>query len=360
MKFVLKISVVIYLFFLVSCKKHHEEYALFQDGLVTLETGGTLPAPNLPADNPLMKSKVELGRRLFYEKMLSGNNQMACASCHNQQTGFSDTARYSTGIDGIKGSRQSMSLVNLAWNNNKFFWDGRANLLRDQTLKPIEDLIEMHENLDHAIEELRNNSSYRMLFKLAFSDGQISPKNMSFALEAFLFTIVSSNSKYDRFLRGEVALTLSEERGRVLFFGEYNPGFPSTSGADCAHCHTGNNFENDQFINNGLNTDATFSDLGFFNVTGNNNDKAKFKLPTLRNIELTPPYMHDGRFKTLEEVVEHYNSGIQISSTTDPALVYNQSTGLMLDADEKADLVAFLKTLTDPILANNPNFRSPF
>jgi cytochrome c peroxidase len=348
------------IFGLFSCKKHNEEYTLYQDGPVTIETGGTLSTPNLPADNPLTKSKVELGRHLFYEKMLSGNNEMNCASCHNQTTGFSDTARYSTGIDGIKGKRQAMSTINLAWNSNKFFWDGRANFLRDQTLKPIQDVAEMHENLAHAIEELKGNSSYRILFKLAFQDGQITAENMSLALEAFLFTVVSNNSKYDRFLRGEVALTDSEERGRVLFFGEYNPGFPSISGADCAHCHSGNNFENDQFINNGLNTDATFTDLGYFNVSGNVNDKAKFKLPTLRNIELMPPYMHDGRFKTLEEVVDHYNSGIQISSTTDPALVYNQSTGLMLDVQEKADLVAFLKTLTDPTIATNPNFSSPF
>ena len=346
--------------FLTSCKKDTAVINPYEDSFETLDLGGVLPEPNLPSDNPLLSSRVELGRYLFYEKMLSGNNQMACASCHSQEHAFSDINQFSTGIDGLQGHRQAMSIVNMAWNTNGFFWDGRANLLRDQSLKPITDPLEMHEDLSYALIELKTSIFYKMMFRRAFSDGQINSLNLSLALEAFMNTIVSSNSKYDQYLRGEVTLTDSEERGRILFFAEYNPGFPSTSGADCAHCHTGRNFENDQYINNGLDLEANFTDLGRFNVTQLNSDKAKFKITTLRNIELTPPYMHDGRFQTLEEVVDHYNSGIQSSSTLDPALQYTQSTGLMLDAQEKADLVAFLKTLTDQTLITNPKYKSPF
>lgn len=345
---------------LFSCKKEIGVITPFEDSVVSLDLGGTLPPPNLPSDNVLTSSKVELGRYLFYEKMLSGNNQMSCASCHNQQTAFSDVAQFSTGIDGLQGHRQAMSIVNMAWNTNNFFWDGRANLLRDQSLKPITDPLEMHENLDYALIELKASLFYKTMFQRAFTDGKINSLNLSLALEAFMNTIVSSNSKYDQYLRGEVTLTDSEERGRILFFAEYNPGLPSTSGADCAHCHTGRNFENDSYINNGLDLEADFTDLGRFNVTQLNSDRAKFKITTLRNIELTPPYMHDGRFQTLEQVIEHYNSGIQSSSTLDPALAYTQSTGLMLDAQEKADLLAFLKTLTDHTLATNPKYKSPF
>lgn len=345
---------------LFSCKKEIGEITPFEDTVVSLDLGGTLPPPNLPSDNVLTNSKVELGRYLFYEKMLSGNNQMSCASCHNQQTAFADTAQFSTGIDGLLGHRQAMSIVNMAWNTNNFFWDGRANLLRDQSLKPISDPLEMHENLDYALIELKASTLYKILFQRAFADGEINSLNLSLALEAFMNTIVSSNSRYDQYLRGEVTFTDSEIRGKYLFFTEYNPGFPATSGADCVHCHSGKNFENDMYFNNGLDLEANFLDLGRFNVTNLSADRATFKVPTLRNIELTPPYMHDGRFQTLEQVIEHYNSGIQTSSTAHPALIYTQSTGLMLDAQEKADLLAFLKTLTDPTLATNPKFKSPF
>lgn len=346
--------------FFTSCKKETAVITPYEDSYETLDLGGVLPPANLPSDNPLLSSRVELGRYLFYEKMLSGNNQMACASCHSQEHAFSDINQFSTGIDGLQGHRQAMSIVNMAWNTNGFFWDGRANLLRDQSLKPITDPLEMHEDLSYALIELKTSIFYKMMFRRAFSDGQINSLNLSLALEAFMNSIVSSNSKYDQYLRGEVALTDSEIRGKFLFFTEYNPGFPATSGADCVHCHSGRNFENDLYFNNGLDLEANFTDLGRYNVTNNSADRATFKVPTLRNIELTPPYMHDGRFQTLEEVVDHYNSGIQTSSTAHPALIYTQSTGLMLDAQEKADLVAFLKTLTDQTLITNPKYKSPF
>ena len=197
-------------------------------------------------------------------------------------------------------------------------------------------------------------------FFRAFNSEEITSLKMSLALEQFMHSIVSHNSKFDKSQRLEVALTPSERRGRVLFFQEFNGPVPSASGADCAHCHSGSNFENDLYMNNGLDTDATISDSGRYAATGINGDIGKFKVPTLRNIELTPPYMHDGRFKTLEEVVDHYDHGIKVSTTLDPALNSTITTGLRLTAQDKIDLVAFLKTLTDEDLISDKRYSSPF
>ncbi|MDH4472370.1 MAG: cytochrome c peroxidase [Fluviicola sp.] len=345
-----------------SCKK-----ALIETtGTIELDTTpynltyNTLPDPNLPGDNSLTVEKVKLGRMLFYENLLSGDGSMSCASCHNQQNAFSDTARLSTGIDGLLGHRQAMAIVNMAWNDNEFFWDGRAHFLRDQALKPIQDPLEMHETLPNAIAKLEAKGRYRVQFTKAFGNDSITSERMALALEAFMFTLVSNQSKYDRYLTGNATLSESEERGRALFFAEYNPFFPELSGADCAHCHSGSNFENDQYMNNGLDNEAQISDIGRQAVTNSAADKGKFKVPTLRNIALTFPYMHDGRFRTLEEVVEHYNSDIHSSTTLEPQLAYTMPTGLMLNAQDKIDLVNFLKALTDYQFIKNPAFGSPF
>jgi cytochrome c peroxidase len=171
---------------------------------------------------------------------------------------------------------------------------------------------------------------------------------------------VSYDSKYDRYLAGTVELTESEERGRLLFETEYNPFFPDLSGADCVHCHGGSNFENDRYMNNGLDSDATMTDMGRENVTQNPADRGKFKVPSLRNIAVTQPYMHDGRFQTLEEVIDHYNTGIQESSSVDPAILNTKATGLGLTAQDKTDLINFLKTLTDETFLNNEAYKTPF
>jgi cytochrome c peroxidase len=173
-------------------------------------------------------------------------------------------------------------------------------------------------------------------------------------------SIVSYQSKYDKFVAGEATLTESEERGRELYFAEYNPFFPELSGADCQHCHGGDNFENDQYMNNGLDSDINFDDFGREKATNDPADRAKFKVPSLRNIEVTAPYMHDGRFATLEEVVDHYNEGIQNSSTVDPTVENTRQTGLMLSDQDKKDLVNFLKTLTDEVYLTNESYKSPF
>ncbi len=346
-----------FVLYLIACQK--EEQPKYDSTAYILDYG-TFPAPNLPADNALTKEKVLLGRMLFYEKKLSGNNTQACADCHLQAFAFSDTATFSLGIRGQRGKRQAMSIFNMAWHDNEFFWDGRAHLLRDQALKPIQDALEMDEKLENVITKLNASTAYKNQFYRAFESYEIDATKISLALEQFMMTIVSNNSKYDRYLAGKETLTAEEERGRALFFQEFNPFFPNKSGADCAHCHSGDNFENDQYMNNGLDTDAEMKDIGRENVTKLPEDKAKFKVPSLRNLALTAPYMHDGRFRTLEEVVDHYNQGLKPSSTLDGALEQNRPTGLQLSTTDKVALVSFLKTLTDTQLTTDKRYSSPF
>jgi cytochrome c peroxidase len=321
---------------------------------------GSLPAPRLPQDNKLTEQKVLLGRMLFYETMLSKDGSQACASCHLQADGFSDPNRFSVGVEGLLGNRQAMPVFNMAWHTNEFFWDGRATLLRDQALKPIQDPLEMNETLENVIGKLNDSKMYRDQFVRAFDSEVITEEKLALALEQFMLSIVSNQSKYDRYLAGEVELTESEERGLMLFEGEYNPFFPEFSGADCFHCHGGKNFENDQYANNGLDTDATFTDLGRENVTQNPADRAKFKVPSLRNVAITAPYMHDGRFQTLEQVIDHYNEGINNSSTVDPTVEYTRELGLFLTPQDKIDLINFLHTLTDEVMMSEPAYQSPF
>ena len=321
---------------------------------------GIFPTPQIATDNPLTEQGVKLGRMLFYEKALSSNNQISCASCHNQKTAFSDTAKFSIGVLGLPGGRQAMSIFNMAWNSNEFFWDGRAHLLRDQSLMPIQDSLEMHETLPSVIAKLQASELYMEQFRKAFGTRTVTSELMSKAMEQFMNSIVSYRSKYDDYLAGSATLTATEERGRFLFFTEYNPAFPNASGADCQHCHGGSNFENDKYMNNGLDTDANMKDIGRQKVTNNSSDKASFKVPSLRNVELTFPYMHDGRFKTLEEVVNHYDL-VTNSSTLDASFQQQlPNGGLKLNTSDKAALVAFLKTLTDHKLTNDSRFASPF
>ena len=346
-----------------SCKKDNEgatpAEVLYDSTPYDLDYG-TFPEPPIAEDNELTQAKVFLGRMLFYEKKLSALENQSCASCHRQSAAFSDTAQFSEGTFGDLGERQTMAIVNLAWNTNGFFWDGRSETLRHQSLQPIQNPIEMAETLESVVNKISVEPMYRDQFIRAFGDPTVTPERMSLAMEQFMSTMVSTQSKYDRYIAGLVTLSESEERGRQLFFAEYNPFFPEVSGADCAHCHSGFNFENGQYMNNGLDTHSEFTDMGRYDHTGNETNRAKFKVPTLRNIEVSGPYMHAGRFTTLEEVVDHYNEGIQLSSTVDPAIANTQTTGLMLSPEDKADLVNFMKTLTDETFLNNEELTNPF
>ena len=348
--------------FAIACGKDDDQpkEPVTHDETAFILEYGALPSPDLPSDNSLTEQGVQLGRMLFYETMLSKDGTQSCASCHRQPDGFSDSTRFSIGVEMLPGKRQAMPVFNMAWHSNEFFWDGRAQLLRDQSLLPIEDPLEMNETLENVIAKLSDAEMYRDQFMRAFGAEEITAEKMSLALEQFMLSIVSYDSKYDKYLAGEVRLTESEERGRVLFETEYNPFFQDLSGADCAHCHGGANFENDQYMNNGLDTDANIADIGREEVTNDPNDKGKFKVPTLRNVALTAPYMHDGRFQTLEQVIDHYNEGIQESATTDITVLNTMDTGLFLTEQDKEDLINFLKTLTDDTFVNEPSYKTPF
>lgn len=320
---------------------------------------GDFPTPPIASDNPLTMQGVKLGRMLFYEPMLSKDGSQSCASCHRQEHAFTDTAKFSIGVRGLEGKRQAMSVFNMAWNTNEFFWDGRAHLLRDQSLMPIQDELEMDETLENVIAKLKSSQMYKDQFKRAFGTEDITAERMSLAMEQFMNSIVSNKSKWDRFQAGTDSLTPSEKRGRDLFFLEYNQFFPDESGADCAHCHSNFNFSNNLYMNNGLDGNSP-ADMGRENVTERIQDRARFKVTSLRNIELTAPYMHDGRFATLEEVIDHYDHGIQESNNLDPAIRQTTATGLRLTEQDKQDLIAFLKTLTDEELITNPEYSDPF
>lgn len=361
MKFAKIIFVIIPIYFVATINGCKPDKNLLEDPVnkpYDLDIG-SFPNPMIASDNPLTREGVKLGRMLFYEKLLSRNNTQACANCHNQQTAFSDTNKFSIGINKLPGGRQAMSVFNMAWHSNEFFWDGRAHLLRDQSLKPIQDNLEMDETLINVVAKLKASNIYPAQFKKAFGTEVIDTFLISKALEQFMNSIVSNNSKYDQFLAGKATLTTQEERGRFLFFTEYNPAFPNASGADCQHCHGGANFENDKYMNNGLDNDAGITDMGRQKVTKDPKDKGAFKVPSLRNIELTFPYMHDGRFRTLEEVVNHYNL-VKNSSVLDPSFLQQLPNGLQLSASDKQALVAFLKTLTDKQLINDTRYSSPF
>ncbi|MEZ4722184.1 MAG: cytochrome c peroxidase [Flavobacteriales bacterium] len=320
---------------------------------------GLFPTPEFNG-NPLTVQGVRLGRMLFYETLLSRDNSISCSSCHQQEHGFSDPNQFSSGVDGSLGGRQAMSVFNTAWHRNEFFWDGRAHLLRDQALMPIQDKLEMKETLGNVVSKLQAEQDYIDQFERAFGDTMITSERISLALEQFMNSIVSNRSKYDDFLAGKATLSDSEERGRVLFFAEYNPSFPDVSGADCQHCHGGSNFDNPRYANNGLDEGPDIKDIGREKVTGDPKDRGAFKIPSLRNIEVTAPYMHDGRFTTLEQVVDHYDHGIQKSPSLDPALVFTTQTGLMLSDQDKIDLIAFLKTLTDQEVLKDARYSDPF
>jgi cytochrome c peroxidase len=308
------------------------------------QMSATFPIPDLPRDNPLSEERVALGKKLFSETALSKDGAISCASCHHSANAFTDPRRYSIGVRDQVGTRNGMPLFNLAWKSS-FFWDGRAPSLRAQALMPIQDHTEMDETLTNAVAKLVAKTNYPALFTAAFGAPTITPEKIGLALESFLLTLTSFDSKFDRVLKGEDQLTPDEQRGLELFMTEYDPR-REQFGADCFHCHGGPLFQSQTFANNG--SDGAFRDVGREKVTGKASDRGKFAVPSLRNIALTAPYMHDGRFRTLEEVVEHYATGIPRSPTLDPNLAKHPDGGVPLRATDKRALVTFLKTLTDP------------
>ncbi|PKP46796.1 MAG: cytochrome-c peroxidase [Bacteroidetes bacterium HGW-Bacteroidetes-12] len=313
----------------------------------------TLPPPLIPSNNPQTVEGIALGRKLFFDPILSGNGTQSCASCHAPSNAFVDTNRFSTGIDLLQGNRNAMPIFNIAWNfSDKYFWDGRAIGVEGQAFGPVVNPVEMHNTWVNAMATLQAHPTYPSLFNAAFGTTTIDSILVTKAIAQFERTLISANSKFDRFLLGLEPLTPQEASGFNLFMDQ--------QGGDCFHCHgnAGNPLWTDNaFHNNGL--DANFTDLGLGAVTGNAADNGKFKTPSLRNLIYTAPYMHDGRFQTLDEVLEHYSTGVQISPTVDPMMEFAFQGGVQLTASEKSNLKAFLLSLTDTDFVVNPAFQAP-
>lgn len=321
---------------------------------------------NSTADNPVTNDGATLGRVLFYDTELSANGQIACASCHKQDKGFSDDAVLSTGFAGGKTGRHSMTLINARfYQRGRFFWDERAATLEEQVLMPFQDPVEMGMTLEQVVNKAKEQAYYPELFEKAFGSQEINADKIAKALAQFVRSIVSYSSRYDagRAISASPGanfrnFTAQENSGKNIFFQT----IPNGGGA-CFGCHTTEAFisANPGPQNNGLDAASIF-DLGAGGVISNPIFVGRFKTTSLRNIELTAPYMHDGRFATLEEVVEHYNSGIQKHPTLSPALQDTNGNPVRLDLTEaeKAALVAFLKTLTDHSVSVEEKWSNPF
>jgi cytochrome c peroxidase len=314
---------------------------------------------SIPENNPTTKQGVYLGRMLFYDPKLSSSKTISCSSCHQQKLAFTDGKTFSLGINNTPTKRNSMSLANLLWVRN-FFWDGRAKGLEAQAKIPLNDPHEMGAYLDKAVIALQKTQLYPVLFREAFGTSEVTGDRIAIAIAQFERTLISSNSSYDKYLRGEYIPTPQELNGMDLFM---NSAFPSKSirGASCAQCHGTPKIYMELFHNNGL--DSVSKDIGREKLTGMPNDRGRFRVVTLRNIALTAPYMHDGRFKNLEDVLDHYNEHIQQSKTLSLSL-QNRSNdlggkSLGLTIKEKANIISFLEMLTDSTFISDPRFSNP-
>ncbi|MBL7766423.1 MAG: c-type cytochrome [Chitinophagaceae bacterium] len=345
-----KIFVFSFLLLVVACKPDPE--LLNSDGHnhthLDLNIPPGLPPMPIPADNPMSVEGVALGRKLFYDNILSANNTMSCASCHQLSHYTIDSiGALSVGIDGIAGTRNSMPLFNIGYSKT-FFWDGGAANLESQVIGPITNPVELHETMTNVISKLQSHPQYPSLFKKAFGTDVITSKLIMQAVAQFERTMISANSKFDQWKRNETTLTEQEMRGMNIYLDE-------TKG-DCGHCHgIGSTFTDFEFRNTGL--DSIPVDKGRALITLLSTDEGKFKTPSLRNIAKTAPYMHDGRFNTLRECIEHYNTNFKYTKNLAPELktqVKNRMSSTEID-----DLVAFLKTLTDYDFINNPNLTKP-
>jgi cytochrome c peroxidase len=335
-----------------------------------LDIPSNLPPMDIPADNPLTVEGVALGRYLFYDKRLSGDNGMSCGSCHSPSLSFTDGKAVPKGIDSIPGPRSTMPLINEGY-NHYYFWDGRAATLEDQILQPVRNIIEMHETWPNAMSELQADPAYPTLFQRAFGTDQIDSLLVAKAIAQFVRTLISGNSPFDKFQRGEGIISPDAQVGYALFQqeggapGQTIPVAGSTpvigqGGADCFHCHApaAGLFTDEQFHNNAI--DTVFYDPGRFGVTNDPDDLGKFKTPTLRNIMVTAPYMHDGRFATIDQVLDHYEDGGYASPTVDPFMKFTSpDMNLGLTPQKRQQVIAFLNSLTDEEFLTNPAFTDP-
>ena len=312
----------------------------------------------IPEDNPLTQDGVQLGRHLFHDPIMSLDSTVNCSGCHNLKLGFSDPSQFSIGIEGRTTPRHSMSLLNVGYVSSSLFWDGRASSLEEQAAEPIVTFEEFDHTIAGAENRIRNTERYHAMFRKAFgieNTQEITIELITKAIAQFERIIISGGeAKFDRYLRNEYRFTDEELNGFEMFF-DINPDLKD---AECAHCHAAPLMTTDDFVNNGLQCpeeDLIFPDNGRGLVTGNRVDNGKMRIPHLRNIGLTAPYMHDGRFNTLEEVIDHYSSGGCLADNID-----GNMRALNFTPDEKEELIAFLHTLTDTSYFSNPDLSSPF
>lgn len=329
-----------------------------------LDLPSNFPAgPAQPADNPLTVEGVDLGRHLFYEKTLSTDNSIACASCHRQELAFTDGRALAVGVNGAKHTRSAMALSNLLW-EPLLTWDGAAQGLEAQARTPLTNAVEMHQPLAASVARLQAQPAYAARFAKAFGAGPVTEDNLLKALAQFVRTLVSGNSRYDRYRRGDRSLLSADEVRGLQLFITHPTGTALGRGGNCGDCHAGDLQTNHTFVNNGL--DLTFSDPGRVLPTGLASDRGKFRVPSLRNVALTGPYMHDGRFATLEDVLAHYNEHIQYGSPNlDPNVLNGTNSPLGigqplgLTDTEKKQIVLFLRTLTDSTFIQDKRFSQP-
>ncbi len=314
---------------LASCEREDPLLGPYQTSL-ELNTPDYFPEPEIPGDNELTQLRADLGKRLFFDPVLSIDSTISCASCHKPELAFTDGRAVSLGVDNRTGVRNSPPVFNLAFMED-FFWDGGSPTLELQAIVPIEHPDEMAFSLPEMEQRIQQREDYVELFRKAYNEAPTADGVLR-AVSAYQRSLVSYESPYDRYLQGDDnALTPSQYRGMELFFGER---------AECFHCHNGVLFTDQGFHNNGLYAD--YEDQGRFLVTSDPRDEGKFKVPTLRNIELTAPYMHDGSLEDLESVVEHYMSGGKRHPNQSPLV-----RRFGLNEQEKQDLVNFMKALTD-------------
>jgi cytochrome c peroxidase len=313
---------------------------------VTIDVPAGFPEMPQPADNPMTEEGIRLGRRLFYDPILSGDSTQACGTCHIQNRGFSDPRPFSAGIKGLFGNRHAPTLVNPAWIGD-MFWDGRAHGLEDQATQPVPNEIEMDLPWPKAIGRLARDKTYPHLFGEAFGDTRITRDHVVKAIAQFERTFVSFNSKYDRVQRGEDTFTPEESVGERIF---------NTEIGDCFHCHQAPLFTTNTFHNTGL--DSVVVDRGRFDTTGNPADIGKFKAPSLRNCAERVVFMHDSRFSNLHDVIDHYNKGFHDGPDVDP-LIRVRLTRRSMRAGEIDTLITFLGTLSDPTYLTNPALANP-
>ncbi len=357
---------------LSSCRKDPEPPEIGPENYYIVVPQG-FPTVESPTNNALTVEGIELGRHLFYEEKLSGDNTQACASCHFQSKAFSDTVDFSLGIQGNPGLRNAMPIFNLAWSPT-LFWDGRAESLEEQALFPVQDHLEMDETWDNVVAKLQNTTKYPPMFEAAFGSPGIDSVRASKALAQFMRTLISGNSPFDQFanngyfdrsyLHPNPTIANYIYEGWQIFNRDYaGPGIDAGS---CFHCHTdpaATRLTTDfQITNNGL--DDVSADLGLGGVAGFDpvQDRGKFKTPSLRNLSYTAPYMHDGRFNTLEEVIDFYADSVQAPANLDLDLYHgsiNDKRGAVLSPIARYKIKLFLESLNDPSFVNNPAFSDP-